>query len=549
MPAFVIDHENHENQGKNLTVPIDPSSRSFTGSLASPHALATEAGMRAYRDGGNAIDAAIAAAAVLTVVYPHNVALGGDLIALVRTPDGTVRCINASGWAGAAADAAGLRARHGTTLPARGADAVTVPGGVRGWEVLREFGARLSWDRSLAPAEATARDGAPVAPSLAAHIADAENADLYGAADFDRVFRPQGRNLRTGDALIQPALADTFATLRQKGSTEFYDGALAERTVAYLRSHGSALALEDFAAFRPETTDPISADFGGLTVLTSPPNTHGFLLLRALRAVGQLDIRHPLEDGFGALMRVFHGGNALRTTFLGDPRHAAIDVNALVEGGLEEPGVLGEGQPGSPLVAHGDTVGVAAADGDGYAVSLIQSVYHAFGSGLIDPKTGVLFHNRGTSFSLDGASPNVVAPRKRPAHTLMPVITTRDGAVRHVLATMGGQGQPQILAQVLLHATSGAGVAAAVSAPRAVVGLQVDGATSDSVTIETDAPVAAVQSIVAAGLVETRVAPNSEALGHANAVFIDAGGSMTAAADPRSDGAAVVAQFLRAAAS
>jgi gamma-glutamyltranspeptidase/glutathione hydrolase len=176
---------------------------------------------------------------------------------------------------------------------------------------------------------------------------------------------------------------------------------------------------------------------------------------------------------------------------------------------------------------------------------LIQSVYHAFGSGLIDPTTGVLFHNRGTSFSLDAASPNVIAPRKRPAHTLMPVMTTHDGAVRHVLATMGGQGQPQILAQVLLHATNGAGVEAAVSAPRAVVGRQIDSATSDSVTIETGAPTSALQSIAAAGLVETRVAPNSEALGHANAVFIDAGGSMTAAADPRSDGAAVVAQYLR----
>src|SRR3954471_24828835 len=131
------------------TVPTPSSSSSFTGSLATPHALATEAGMRAYRDGGNAIDAAIAAAAVLTVVYPHNVALGGDLIALVRTPDGTVRCINASGWAGAAADAVGLKARHGRWLPARGADSVTVPGGVRGWEALRRFGARLTWDQTL----------------------------------------------------------------------------------------------------------------------------------------------------------------------------------------------------------------------------------------------------------------------------------------------------------------------------------------------------------------------------------------------------------------
>jgi gamma-glutamyltranspeptidase len=178
-----------------VTVSTVPTS--FTGALASPHALATEAGVRAYRDGGSAIDAAIAAAAVLTVVYPHNVALGGDLIALVRTPDGEVRCVNASGWAGNDVDAAALRSRHGRSLPVRGVDAVTVPGGVRGWEALRRFGARLSWDRTLRSAQ-DATAGVPVAPSLATHIADPENADLFGTDDFDRVFRPSGRSIQAG---------------------------------------------------------------------------------------------------------------------------------------------------------------------------------------------------------------------------------------------------------------------------------------------------------------------------------------------------------------
>jgi gamma-glutamyltranspeptidase/glutathione hydrolase len=148
-------------------------------------------------------------------------------------------------------------------------------------------------------------------------------------------------------------------------------------------------------------------------------------------------------------------------------------------------------------------------------------------------------------FSLDDASPNVIAPRKRPAHTLMPVMTTHRGAVRHVLATMGGQGQPQILAQVLLRAMGGAGAEAAVNAPRAVVGMQADGGTADSVTIEADAAAGAVQSIVRAGLLEMQVAPNSETLGHTNVVFTDATGAMTAASDPRSDGAAMVAQYPR----
>ena len=194
---------------------------SFTGALATPHSLG-DRGRRssAYpATGGNAIDAAIAAAAVLTVVYPHNVALGGDLIALVRTPDGTVRCVNASGWAGAAVDATALRRRHGGSIPVRGADAVTVPGGVRGWEALRRFGARLTWDQTFDAAERWPRYGAPVAPSLASHVADPENADLFGTEDFDRVFRPDGRPLRAGDDLVQPTLADTFAALRKTGRT------------------------------------------------------------------------------------------------------------------------------------------------------------------------------------------------------------------------------------------------------------------------------------------------------------------------------------------
>jgi gamma-glutamyltranspeptidase len=511
-----------------------------TAALATPHALATEAGMRAYRDGGNAIDAAIAAAAVLTVVYPHNVALGGDLIALIRTPDGGVRCVNASGWAAAAVDVDGLRATHGGHLPARGAAAVTVPGGVRGWEALRQFGARLTWERTLRPAEEFARSGVPVASSLAGQLADAANDDLVGDADFDGVFRPDGQALRAGDPLVQHALADTFAALRQHGSSEFYDGGLAESTVAYLRSKGSALTGEDFATFQPETVDPLSVEFGDLSVFTSPPNTHGFLLLRALRAIVELGIDDPLGGGLGTMLRILHRGNALRGQFLADPRYAEVDVAALVSGGLDEMADIEAAPSGAEQVPHGDTVGVSAADGNGYAVSLIQSVFWAFGSGLIDPATGVLFHNRGTSFSLDAASPNVLAPRKRPLHTLMPVMTTRGGAVRHVLSTMGGQGQPQILAQVLLRAVGGATAEQAVSAPRAIVGAQVDGATADSVTVESDLAEVA-RAAVADISVEPIVVPaHTDDMGHTNVVFIAGDGAMTAASDPRSDGAAAV---------
>lgn len=522
-------------------MPTFTASGAFTGAIATPHVAATDAASAAYRDGGTALDAAITAAAVLSVVYPHNVALGGDLIALVRTPDGAVRCVNASGWSGAATDVTVMRSRHGGVLPERGADTVTVPGGVRGWEALRAFGGRLPWGRLLRPAEQLAHDGVPVAASLAAHLEDPENADLHGLEDFDRVFRPGGHLLRRGEQLRQPELAATFAALALGGSDEFYTGELAARSVRYLRSRGSVLDDADFAEFRPEITDPITLDFKGLTVLTSPPNTQGFVMLRALRSIEALPIDAPLEEGIGALMRVFHHANRLRSEHLADPRLAPVDVAALVHDDVPTGSAPHDRAP----VPRGDTVGIAAADSDGFAVSLIQSVFHAFGSGLIDPRTGVLFHDRGTSFSLRPHTPNLLAPRKRPMHSLMPVMVIAGGELRHVLATMGGQGQPQILAQVLLRMAAGASAVEAVAAPRAIVGPQLSGHSADSVVVEADVDPAALHSLRAAGFAVDETPPHTEGLGQANVVCATADGQFVAATDPRADGSAVVTQFAR----
>ena len=516
-----------------------PASTSFTGALATPHALATEAGTQAFRDGGTAIDAAIAAAAMLTVVYPHNVALGGDLIALVRSPDGRVVCVNASGWAGREGDVAALRSTYGSVLPLRGPDTVTVPGGVRGWESLRTFGSRLSWQRTLAPAADAAATGVPVALSLMNHIDDPDNHDLYGTEDFDRVFRPDRRPLRVGEHFRQSALAETFRVLQEEGPDAFYRGSLAGRTVEFLRSRGSRLVVDDFVEFAAEVAEPLSVGFGGVTVLTSPPNTHGFLLLRALRSLGEDGLADSLGSGFGALMESFRRGNQLRAAALADPRHAAVDVDALINQDGAETGP----SLGSP--PRGDTVGISAADSDGYAVSLIQSVYDAFGSGLIDPETGMVFHSRGRSFSLDALSPNVFAPRKRPLHTLMPTMTLQDGAVKHVLSTMGGQGQPQIIAQLLLRALQGSSAEAAVAAPRAAVGQQLNGTATEIVCAEMNLDDAARTALMQSGLALEWVPALTEGMGQSNVVFAAPDGSLTAASDPRSDGSAVVVQFAR----
>jgi gamma-glutamyltranspeptidase len=251
------------------------------GAVASPHRAATAAGERALATGGTAVDAALAAAAVLTVVYPHNCALGGDLFALVRHEDGRIEAINASGSAGEGADAERLRARGLATMPITGPDTVTVPGLVAGWQALHERGAVRSWPDALRDAIAYAEGGVPVARSLGEAIADADLADPGLAS----VFAPGGRRLATGDVLQQPALAATLRTLSSEGAQALYTGLIAE---AIAGVDGVAITAADLGAFAPEVTAPVTRSAFGVDVHTCPPNASGVLLLQALALIERL---------------------------------------------------------------------------------------------------------------------------------------------------------------------------------------------------------------------------------------------------------------------
>ncbi|MEV4063907.1 gamma-glutamyltransferase [Nonomuraea dietziae] len=482
----------------------------YTCAVATPHALATAAAEEAVANGGNALDAALAAATTLSVVYPHNTSVGGDLIALVRDPEGRITCVNASGPAPATADRAALAARHGALMPVTGPDTITVPGAVAGWAALHEAGAALKWSACFKAAVRHA-DATPVVPGLAEAIAEA--AELIAADPGMReVFSHGGRPLTENDTLRQPALAATLADLAAHGPSTLYGGPLGRRL-------SGVLDLADLAAFEVERTAPLSRPLRGHDVHTSPPNTHGFLLLQALAATEPL----PLA---------FHRGIADRNAHLADPRFVPVDVDAL----LDPARALTPSPP--PAVtgrATGDTVAVVAADSEGWAVSLIQSLFHSFGSGVLDPSTGVLLHNRGSFFSLDPASPNVIAPGKRPAHTLMPVMVTRHGRLVWVAGTMGGKAQPQILTQVLLRLLEGADPAAAVAAPRFVVGGLEAGQREDTVSVEADHEELA--ALTASGAPAVTLPPRSEWVGHAQVV---AARPFAAGSDPRSDGRAAV---------
>lgn len=509
------------------------AAKALGGAVSTSHYRATEAGAEALRMGGNAIDAAIAAAAVLCVVYPNNVALGGDLVALVRDPHGVVTFVNATGRAPHKATLESLRRRHGDALPDRGIDTVTIPGGVRGWAALAKLGATLGWSELLSPARACARDGVPVARSLgrAIHLEHKALAADPGCRD---IFLPGGNPLIEGDMLAQPALADTFDQLIAGGPDEFYAGNLARQWVEGLQLLGSAISEEEVSDYAPTIENAISGSLAELDVVTSPPNTQGFSLLRTLRALEEKGLRDPLGADAGELAEIFAANNVVRSRWLADPEnalHTADDLLSMQAAGVES----------DARAATGDTVGLVAASDDGWSVSLVQSVYWAFGAAVLDPTTGILFQNRGTSFSLDPTHPAAYTPGARPPHTLMPVLVLRDGELAFAMATMGGQAQAQIHAQLLLRLLAGASAVEATSGPRWAVGAQDDGDTPATVTVEADVPEAALQSLRRASSQLKIVQPRDERLGHSNVIRMQ-GSNYDAASDPRSDGSAIIVE-------
>jgi gamma-glutamyltranspeptidase len=509
--------------------------------IATPQRLASEVGAAAFTSGGNAIDAALAAALSLTVCYPDNCALGGDLIAIVRTVDGETMVVNASGPAAMAVDVATLRAR-GDRMPVYGADAVTVPGLIAGLHALWSLGARRAWSAAFGPAIEQATDGVAVPPSLAASLQ--VNGSLINADPGLRgVFAPGGRLLAAGEILRQPALAGSLQALASGGPDAFYAGELGRSVIAFLRSQGSALTEDDLAAFTVDRAEPLAVDLRGARLLTAPPNSQGFLLPLIVRAIETLDDDlDPLGADAGLLARIFQRAVEDRTR-LGDPGFVDVPLDEFISADrLRTVLAAPVPEPTANVTANGDTVAIVTADDEGNCVSLIQSLFHSFGAGLLDPETGIICHNRGAYFSLDADSPNVIAPGKRPVHTLMPALVLEDDRPTVVLGTMGGSGQPQILAQILSRLHLGSDAREAVDAPRWVYGgMEVD-SPPDEVLYESRVPDVARESLERTGFPCRELTAYDENVGHAQLITVGADGELVAASDPRSEGAAIVVE-------
>ena len=456
--------------------------------VATSQPLAVQAGLQAMREGGNAVDAAIAAAATLTVVEPTSNGIGSDLFAIVW--DGaSLHGLNASGRSPAGLDADRLIAAGSIDL--YGWDAVSVPGAVSGWTALRQRFGRLELDRLVEPAARYAETGYPVGPVTAAAWQRA--AEVFAGVDDFRPFLPGGAAPLPGERF---AFVDQARTLRMIGASDgeaFYTGELAERMVAHAERTGGALRAADLVLHQPLDVAPLFQAFGDIVVHELPPNGQGIAALIALAIVEQLDIGALSPDSAAA---IHLQAEAMKLAFadvhaaVADPDAMTVDPVALLDpdriarlAASVDPDRAGQPAPTPPA---GGTVYLCTADADGMLVSLIQSNFYGFGSGVVVPGTGISMSNRGAGFSTTPGHPNVVAPAKRPFSTIIPgFTTTRDGAPLAALGVMGGHMQPQGHLQVVLRtALWGANPQAALDAPRWRVESGLELAVEDAITAD-----------------------------------------------------------------
>jgi gamma-glutamyltranspeptidase len=496
--------------------------------VAAPHPAAVGAAADAVRRGGNAIDAALAAAAVLTVVYPHQCALGGDLIALVRAPgqDGAIAVLSV----GAQPAGLDIDALARAPMPRRGIRTVTVPGAVAGWSALAGLGAALPLGDALTAAGILARDGIEVSPGLARGLAGQRQAVLADPG-LRAVFAPAGEIAGPGDVIRQPALAATLSELADDPGS-FYRGQVATRLAAGLAALGGEHTTADLAAHQPEVTAALERSVGAGRWWVAPPPSQGALLLGVLpMALASGRAEAAADPLVAECVRAM----AVRDRELGDPRGGPVDIGAMI--GLRASTGVQAPPQGRAL---GDTVAICAVDADGLAVCLIQSVFQTFGAGLLEPGTGIVLHIRGAAYSTDPRSPGALRPGARPPHTLCPAIVSVPGRLV-ALGCQGGRAQPWILAQVAADLIAGEIPPAQVLArPRWVVGAR-DLGHDRTVLLAEPGAARAVAAATVLGLPVVEAAGSADEAGHVQAAVLDtASGVPHAATDPRADGHATV---------
>lgn len=541
-----------------------PLARGSHGAVVAPHHLATAAGLHVLRAGGSAVDAAIATNAVLGVVEPNGSGIGGDAFWLIWDAAASRQhALNGSGRSAAGVDATALRDRGLTTLPRRGPLSITVPGAVRSWgDAHARFG-RLTRDEVLAPAIDLAHAGFPAwdgfIDAVEATARILHDSPAIGAA-FATVYRPHGRRWLPGERVRLPALGNTLEALARDGFDAFYDGDIGERQARALAVAGSPIRVEDLREHTSTWGEPIESEYRGVRVTTHPPNSSGVVALELLGLLERFE--PPGAASFGPEgvtdprwihlhLEAAKLAMADRDAYLTDPAARDVPVEMLLDRGRLARLATGialkraSAPPPATNPRGGGTIYLATVDGDGNAVSLIESNYMGFGSGVVDPDTGIHYQNRGSYFSLDPDHPNVLEPRKRTLHTLLPGMLFRSGQVGPwiVAGSMGGDAQPQIHAQFVSAVVDGAlDVRTAVAAPRFYIEPADHFAPPTRVYLEPRHAAGIDDALRALGHDLVPTAPFDSNLGHEHAIELVGGGpaepdgSVVAATDPRSAG-------------
>ncbi|MEM7170063.1 MAG: gamma-glutamyltransferase family protein [Pseudomonadota bacterium] len=520
--------------------------RARRGMITSPHHLASEAGLAVLRDGGNAIEAMVAAASTIAVVYPHMNSIGGDGFWLISQADGLVTAIESCGGAGQRATIDYFLERGCEAMPARGPLAAnTVAGAVGGWatalKLSQDLGGRLPLGRLLEEAVHHARHGFAVSHSQKI-TTDDKSDELEAVAGFAETFLQDGSSPAEGTALRQDRLALSLARLAEAGLDDFYRGDLARSIAADLERVGSPVTLSDLEAFKTRQVTPLTTWLTCAQLYGMPPPTQGVAGLAILGMFDQLTV--PEAEGFDfvhglveATKLAYRDRNDHVTDpdfMQWDPQDALSQERLAAAARKIDPS---RAQPWSDPAVAGDTVWLGAIDGDGLAVSYIQSIYWEYGSGLVLPESGILWQNRGSSFQLGEDDLHRIQPGRRPFHTLIPGLAHFKDGRRLVFGCMGGEGQPQIKSAVFArYGLFGQAPQQAVTAPRWLLG-KAWGEDTTTLKMEDRFDPAVIEQLRRAGHVVELVAPFDELVaGHAGAVARHADGLLEGAADPRSDG-------------
>jgi gamma-glutamyltranspeptidase/glutathione hydrolase len=525
---------------RDFQLPGRSAAYAQSGMAATSHPLATLTALDVLRGGGNAVDAAIAAVAVQCVVEPHMTGIGGDCFCLLAPASGGVVAVNGSGRAPAAATPERLAALGVTRIEPTSPHSVTVPGAIAGWALLLERAGTRGLDELLQPAIRLAEEGFPVTPRVGADWA--RNAGrLEASPGAGALYLPGGAAPEVGRVFRLPALARTLRRVAEQGARGFYEGEAAACMVATLEGLGGLHTRDDFAAATAETVEPIHSSYRGVRVYECPPNGQGVVALLMLNLLEGFDLA-GLEPLSAERLHLVAEATRLafrdRDALLADPALAEVPTARLVDKAyakelrerIDPERALAELPP--PLLEpHPETVYLTVVDRDLNAVSLINSIYDSFGSGLACPDTGVLFHDRGTAFSLAPGHPNRIAPGKRPMHTIIPALAFKGGELWASLGVMGGDFQPVghalVLGNLIDHGMD----------PQEAVDLARIMAYPGDLEVERGIPAAARSGLERRG---HRIVERQKPLGGGQVILVDrARGVLVGGSDPRKDGLAL----------